>query len=118
MGFVKLAEALKYSRGRKAIMSINTAKSGDLPALDNIPAIASDYGIEIQFSLHVTVIKAWSEMEPSMRRALLLSEEWEPIDQKPVMLVLAEAASDWSIHEYEDNDDEDTPPFVAEGYNV
>ena len=46
-------------------------------------------------------MQSWSEMEPAMRRRLLLGEKWEPIDPKPAMLIIAEAASDWSIHEHD-----------------
>jgi hypothetical protein len=42
-------------------------------------------------------------MIPDVRRVLLRSEKWRPIDPKPAMLILAEAACDWSIHEKSSN---------------
>lgn len=115
---MRLSDALRHSRERKAVMMAAIAEDEELeiPDLDNVPVIASDYGIEIQFYVtpmhHVTVNKAWSEMSPGDRHSLLSSEEWEPIDPKPAMLIIAEAACDWSIHE---QDVEELPPD-EEGY--
>ena len=55
-------------------------------------------------------------MPPEMRELLLKSEHWEPIDPKPVMLIVAEAACDWSVHETDDDSDQILPE--DEGYNV
>jgi hypothetical protein len=113
---VKLSDALKFSRERKAYLIGSIEGSEDHPNLDNVPIVANDFGIEIEVALGAmqcfTAQKTWSEMEPGDRRTLLASEDWEPIDPKPVMVIIAEATVDWSIHEDEDQDD----AFEEEGY--
>ena len=76
-----------------------------------------DFGIEIitpNAYGHVdTASESWSGMPHEMRQLLLKSEHWEPVDPKPDMLILAEAASDWLIHETDD----DSEPEEGD-YNV
>jgi len=92
---VKLSDALKFSYERKAQ---HPTKSGPL-------IVASDFGIECEIprpgSPHIldSIVESWTDMMPKVRRALIRSENWQPIDPKPAMLILAEAACDWSIHE-------------------
>lgn len=112
---MKLSDALRFSRKRQATHPALHPENG-------IPnyIVASDFGIEIislnsyrGFNLQS---EAWSEMPSEKRRLLLKSEDWEPVDQKPVMLIIAEAACDWHIHEVDD--DTDLPPLEEEDNNV
>jgi len=115
---VKLSDALQFSRVRKAIILVNMAENEEMgvPALDNVPFTATDYGVEAQIFISPmvthTVSSAWSSMDPASRRHFLSSENWEPVDPKPAMLIIAEAASDWSIHEQ----DVQELPADEEGY--
>lgn len=103
---MRIAEALRFSRARRA----------QHPGDDGFPITGTDFGIErlnLRQLIRVAVASirnveidgdtvAWSEMPPELRRRLLRSDEWEPIDPKPAMLVVAEAASDWTGLESED----------------
>lgn len=71
-----------------------------------IPLIASDFGLQGTGTEWVngqrvtaTLDMAWAEMDIKTRRFLFDSQDWEPVDPKPAMLILAEASCDWSIHE-------------------
>lgn len=116
---MKLSDALKFSRERKAIILVSLAENEEfgIPALDHVPFTGTDYGIEAR--IHVgpmlthTIAKAWNEMDPVTRQHLLTSEGWEPLDPKPAMVIIAEAACDWTIHEGDGRDEE---PFEEEGY--
>ena len=112
---MKLSDALRFSRKRQASHSTLHPENG-------IPAsiVASDFGVE-NITLNGyggfdTQSEAWSEMPSEMRRLLLKSEDWEPVDQKPVMLILAEAACDWHVHEIDD--DTEHPPLEEEDYSA
>lgn len=96
---MKLSDALRFSYERKA----------EHPTKSGPPIIASDFGIECYVprpgspSIHDEVVESWAGMSPGVRKLLLHSEKWRPIDPKPAMLILAEAACDWSIHEKSSN---------------
>jgi hypothetical protein len=115
---MRLSEALRFSTKRQA----------EHPGIDGgLPITGSDYGIScmsIEQIIRVALTSKnpmdldgetipWSEMQPLVRKQLLQSELWEPIEPKPCMLIIAEAASDWtSLPEPEDTDDDDE----EEGY--
>ena len=91
---MKLSEALKFSWDRKAVH----------PTDSGLILEGTDYGITIdppnaiaaQLLQCEPVTKSWADVEPLLRDKLLKSEQWEPVDPKPAMLVLAEAyALDW-----------------------
>jgi hypothetical protein len=100
---VKLSDALKFSYERKAWH----------PTEEGFRLHASDYGLTMHEEaepgscIYIDVMKPWVDVIPEQQRVLLRSEGWEPVDPKPVMLVIAEAACDWSIHEQR-NDGEDS----------
>jgi len=94
---VKLWEALKFSNERKAQLHTD----------DGFPIIATDAGIESFVPRSdgscVTdcVMETWSNMEPKVRKALMSCERWEPVDPKPPLVVLAEAANHWDHEDHE-----------------
>lgn len=89
---MKLSDALKFSWDRVA----------EHPSEEGFPLQASDFGVTILtptkgFFNFVPITKSWADMDLDLRRELLHSTQWEPVDPKPAMLVLAEAyALDWS----------------------
>ena len=95
---MKLSDALKFSWDRLA----------EHPFEDGFPLTASDFGITILtptkgFFNFEPLTKAWCDLELTLRRELLQSNQWQPVNQKPAMLVLAEAyACDWSDPDPED----------------
>lgn len=108
---MKLSDALRFSRERKAVHAVD----------EGLPIVATDYGIErsdpagtLQIPglglcrIAESISESWSQMDPESRKILLRSNGWEPIDPKPVMMVIAEAAADWSIYE-SDVDPDDIP---------
>ena len=113
---MKLSDALRFSRERKAW---HEAEEGS-------PVFATDYGIERE-QISITTIKvngppllgaqhdwiyeSWSEMKPELRKLLMNSQGWHPVDPKPIMLILAEAASDWT-----NEDPETVEPLDHEEY--
>ncbi len=113
MGPMKLSDALVFSRERLA------THAADLKIVE-LAITANDFGIEIvrvnSKGYHDSVTEAWSEMDPEMRQLLMKSEHWEPVDPKPVMLIIAEAACDWTIHERDEESEHH--PLEEEGYNV
>jgi hypothetical protein len=94
-----------------------------------LPIFGTDYGIEsasFRQLIRIVLAKdpaevdgdttAWSEMPPMLRRRLLQSEEWTPLDEKPAMVVIAEAAaSDWTEGESQDDAAHDPE---EEGYYI
>ena len=107
MESVKLSDALKFSRKRQA-------RHASVHSEDEIPAsiLANDFGVEVvtlnAYGGYDTSAVTWSSMtDLNMRGLLLNSKRWEPVDPKPVMLIIAEAACDWSIHEQDEDEDEE-----------
>lgn len=98
---MKLSDALRFSWDRLA----------EHPSSEGFPIEASDFGITMLkpskgFCNFVPVTKSWTDMDLETRHKLLRSEQWEPVDPKPAMLVLAEAyALDWSDPEPPDEDE-------------
>lgn len=102
---MKLSDALKFSHDRRA----------QHPTRDGFPIEADDVGIRCEISdVHSSrtqwVAEAWTEMHHEVRKLLLASEKWEPLDPKPIMLILAESTCDWSIHENQSHGDEEGQP--------
>jgi hypothetical protein len=98
---VKLSDALKFSWDRLA----------EHPSPKGFPLQASDFGITIMtptkgFFQFEPITKSWADLNLDLRRELLQSTRWEPVDPKPAMLVLAEAyALDWSDDSEQPSDD-------------
>ena len=105
---MKLSDALKFSWDRLA----------EHPSDEGFPIGASDFGITILvptkgFFRFNPITKSWADLDIAMRRELLQSDRWEPVNSKPAMLVLAEAyALDWSDPE---PDEDDIQPQDEEG---
>ena len=105
---MKLSDALRFSYKREAWHRTE----------EGFKLFASDYGLTMHEEatpgarIYVDVMKPWLDVPPEQRRTLMRSEGWEPVDPKPIMLVIAEAACDWSIHERPDDEegDEECPP--------
>lgn len=116
---MRLSDALRFSRTRQA----------EHPGEDSgLPITGSDYGISclnIKQLIWLALTSKdpadidgdtipWSEMQPAARKKLLKSELWEPIDPKPCMLILAEAAADWTgLPEPEETDEEEEEGYYA-----
>jgi hypothetical protein len=114
-----LSEALRFSSKRQA----------EHPGFDGgMPITGSDYGISCLDIKHLIwaaltnrdpseidgATIPWSEMAPEARRKLLKSELWEPIEPKPCMLILAEAANDWTgLPEPEEPTEEQEEEYYA-----
>ena len=86
---MKLVDALRFSHERKAWHPD-----------DQMGLYASDYGL-IEFEkaqgscIREEKVTAWHDVLPNKRRSLLDSEDWEPVDPKDPLIVLAEAMDDW-----------------------
>lgn len=72
-----------------------------------MPITASDFGVTVLvptkgFFNFAPDTKSWTDLDLTLRRELLQSNRWEPLNPKPAMMVLAEAyACDWSDPEPE-----------------
>lgn len=99
---MRLSDALRFSRVRQALH----------PSDDGVFIVGTDFGViecsnPSLFGGFGTVDEMpWTEMAPGIRRLLLDSESWEPIDQKPDMVIVAEASSDWT-----NENPDDAPPL-------
>lgn len=116
---MRLSEALRFSTKRQA----------EHPGIGGgIPITGSDYGIScLSFKQIIWAALTskdlmdldgetipWSEMQPLARKNLLQSELWEPIEPKPCMLIIAEAASDWTgLPEPEEPTEEQEEEYYA-----
>jgi hypothetical protein len=90
---MKLHDALKFSYQRKAVLTGSPSP----------PITASDFGIDSMGQVSM----AWNEIPTDVRRFLFDNEDWTPVDPKPAMLIIAEAACDWTALETKDGESGD-----------
>lgn len=90
---MKLSDALKFSWERVA----------QHPTDQGFPIEGTDFGVTLLqpakngFLRFEPLTRSWADLDLETSRKLLRSEQWEPVDPKPAMLILAEAyAFDWS----------------------
>lgn len=95
---MKLWEALKFSNERKAEHAVMDS---------NFPLIATDGGVERtaprggSSCVVDCVLETWANMEPKARKLLMNSEGWEPVNPKPPLIIIAEAANHWDCEDHE-----------------
>jgi len=95
---MKLSDALKFSWDRLAEHPGEVDEDG----LEGFPIVASDVGITVLvpskgFFQFKPLTKVWLDLDLTFRHRLLQSDQWQSVNQKPAMMVLAEAyACDWS----------------------